>query len=148
MACPEALPLCTTAKQILRSCFQADDCFSQQEMDLIRESVSTVYSMAMEMLSQLSQAVGGRQILLRVVDAFLLKNRNTNKFSDEQKASCSLILFDLAIEDYKRGTCKTNIKQLSLSAASRQSLSKRINIAPIVFSAMSLIITKSLNLFG
>ena len=145
ITCPEAFPLCTAVKRMLWSCFQADDCFSQQEMDLIRESVSTAYSMAMEMLSQISQNVGGRQTLIKVVDAFLLKNRNKNKFPDKHKAACGLYLFDLAIEDYQRGTCKTNIKQLSLSVASRQSSPKRINIAPIILSG---IVIKSFNLSG
>ena len=151
---PKSFPVCNAAERILGTCFQANQCFSQQEMDLIRQSISTVYTMVMESLLQMTQTFGNYSNFVNVLSSSEpdthVKNQLLSSFGgnnqvifdqlkNQQEAYMEMVveMADLAIKDYKTGNCKANIKGFSfLSSASLQLLPKWINIALIVLSVM------------
>jgi hypothetical protein len=156
---PKSLSLCKTTEKILKSCFQSNRCFSQQEMNSVRESISTYYAMPMEILAQMSENFGSfSSIVQTVVDLARMINQETTllspfmyndyvqdqKIKKEQDAHMEMAveIFVLAIVDYNSGNCKTVLEQ---SSASRQ-LPTIFTI--VSFMVLSLIFIKKLKISG
>ena len=100
---PKSLPICKAMKGILESCFQEDQCFSQQEMDFFHGVTEAGYKMYMKGLSQTSEDIGGFY-------KFELEMQPLIRF--EENGIMAQVM-DLAVEDYEKSTCKTDIELFS-----------------------------------
>ena len=114
----KSLPLCQTTEDMLGTCFSYNQCFSQQEINLIRRSISTFYTEGMESLSQMSQFF-------------------SNTYSN---------VTGLAVQDYRTGTCKRNMKQLSFIYSVASQLSSNGMIIELI--VLIVIVIQRLNIFG
>jgi len=113
---PSPIPKCNTIMEMLTSCSNSNDCFSQQEMDLVRDTVFTIYQMTMEKAAKLMKKFDG--------------------IGDSQE---QLEWVKAAVKDFETGNCKTKIKSSPaalLSSAPNQLLSKFLAIMLSVVCVM------------
>ena len=118
---------CKTMKNVLDQCFVETSCFSQQEMDVIRNLVATLYHKAMRSLTLVTDEFGN---LTEFVDSH---NGLTLQWYDfnftlptivdvsEPFTNKVLDLADYIIEDYNANYCLTNQRDFETMARDLQS---------------------------
>ena len=137
----ESLPFCNTMEKILRLCFNSTECFSQREMNSIRQISSTYISMVMENISRMSRHVGGFSKLFEVTLTIpTFKRYNKTRFNSayghrypnqgtldvgriQQKKTTQMYgtIINLAIRNYETGNCREILNEFSLSSGRQTS---------------------------
>ena len=113
----DKVTVCTAIRKVLDECFNENACYSQREMEMIRNMVATVYHRGMGSLVIVTDEFGTaadfleplNDIIMKLLE-FLIKievlpNSVTAVISNSKKV---LFLYDHIIEDYKSNECKEN----------------------------------------
>jgi hypothetical protein len=111
---PNYVSPCKMASSLLFSCFNENDCFSQQEMDLVRELVSWFYKWVMKTSITLTDSYGGvRKGNLKLRETKLKWNKQEWLLSKTLYEDLDLVLetkiitaVEFAIKDFKSDECK------------------------------------------
>ena len=134
---PRSLPFCNTVSKVFQRCFKPTSCFSEQEMNFIREFISIHIRMAMEVLLNTYKNMGSLENLKHL--SYFMTNMSYNLTSyhssypvkahqrmstwrsrKEKGASEKMYenIIGLILQDYDTGDCRHTLQQTSVSSTS------------------------------
>ena len=135
--------LCNILDEGIKSCMdvsqqmylKSHQCFSKQEMELLRDLIATIHTMAMKDFIRLNEKFGNSGL---AVNAFVIaidkKQRRTPGFQEREK---DWSLADVSVDDFRNGSvCQTTLMEHSMVSSS-----------PLLLPLLSIHFTATLSIF-